>query len=253
MWNTLNKNHLHPYHYTPVQELEPRDPPNRLLFCNYILQMLVADREYLSRILWTDECHFDRAGISNFKNLHVWSEENPHAKRVKKVQRQFSVNLWAGIIGGRLIGPFVLPDRLNGAAYLDFLQNELPDLLHDVPEETRRSMVFQHDGCPSHYHRDVREFLDTNYEGRWIGRGGPTEWPARSPDLTPLDFYLWGRMKELVYFKPVPTKEVLLERINEAGEKIREELMAAVTSTEVEKRVRLCIEKDGNHFENFLK
>jgi hypothetical protein len=27
---------------------------------------------------------------------------------------------------------------------------------------------------------------------RWIGRVGFTEWPARSPDLTPLHFFLWG-------------------------------------------------------------
>ena len=30
------------------------------------------------------------------------------------------------------------------------------------------------------------------------GRGGPLEWPARSPDLTPMDFWLWGYLKEKV-------------------------------------------------------
>lgn len=253
VWNTLNKNGLHPYHYIPVQELEPRDPPNRLRFCNFVIDALAADEEFLFRILWTDECKFDRAGTCNLKNLHVWSEENPHAKRVKKVQRQFSVNLWGGIVAGHLVGPYVLPDRLNGEAYLNFLQNQLPDLLRDVPEEIRRTIIFQHDGCPSHYHRDVREFLNNEFAGRWIGRGGPTEWPARSPDLTPLDFYLWGRMKELVYFKQVPTKEVLMEIIDEASAQVRAELTVDVTKREVEKRVRMCIQMDGNHFENYLK
>ncbi|GBL73687.1 hypothetical protein AVEN_230681-1 [Araneus ventricosus] len=37
------------------------------------------------------------------------------------------------------------------------------------------------------------------YPGRWIGRGGPVLWPPRSPDLTSLDFFLWGHLKELVY------------------------------------------------------
>jgi hypothetical protein len=31
---------------------------------------------------------------------------------------------------------------------------------------------------------------DNNYEGKWIGRGGPVAWPPRSPDLTPSDFFM---------------------------------------------------------------
>ena len=32
-----------------------------------------------------------------------------------------------------------------------------------------------------------------------MGRRGSHEWPARSPDLTPCDFFLWGWLKEQVY------------------------------------------------------
>ena len=32
-----------------------------------------------------------------------------------------------------------------------------------------------------------------------LDEGGPLEWPARSPDLTPMDFWLWGYLKEKVY------------------------------------------------------
>jgi hypothetical protein len=31
--------------------------------------------------------------------------------------------------------------------------------------------------------RNVQEILDNQYPQRWIGRGGPHHWPARSPDL----------------------------------------------------------------------
>ncbi|UYV62984.1 hypothetical protein LAZ67_2002741, partial [Cordylochernes scorpioides] len=58
---------------------------------------------------------------------------------------------------------------------------------------------FQLDGAPPHYHRDVRAYLDQNLSGQWIGRRGPIEFPARSPDLTPLDFFLWGTVKDGVY------------------------------------------------------
>ena len=41
----------------------------------------------------------------------------------------------------------------------------------------------------------VGHFLDDRFPGRWIGKRGTIEWPARSPDLSPLDFLLWGHLK----------------------------------------------------------
>ena len=44
----------------------------------------------------------------------------------------------------------MLPDRLNGEAYANFLRLELPALLEDVPLNVRRNMWFQHNGAPPH-------------------------------------------------------------------------------------------------------
>ncbi|KAJ4441713.1 hypothetical protein ANN_11571, partial [Periplaneta americana] len=70
-----------------------------------------------------------------------------------------------------------------------------------------------------HYHHQVR--LDRRFPDRWIGRGGPIAWPPRSPDLNPLDFYLWGHLKSLVYSSPVPDLESLRNRIVACSEDIR--------------------------------
>ena len=43
------------------------------------------------------------------------------------------------------------------------------------------------------------KWLDEHFPDRWIGRRGFVEWPARSPDLTPLDFFLWGVLKNQVF------------------------------------------------------
>ena len=44
----------------------------------------------------------------------------------------------------------------------------------------------------------ARDHLTATFGARWIGRGGPTAWPARSPDL-PRFIFLWGYMKSVVY------------------------------------------------------
>ena len=67
--------------------------------------------------------------------------------------------MW-GVLGNRLIGPFVFHSNLMGNAYEAFLRNELPGWLEDIPLMVGRQMYFQHDGAPPHYTRHVREYLN---------------------------------------------------------------------------------------------
>jgi hypothetical protein len=120
--------------------------------------------------------------------------------------------VWEGIIGDVLVGSHVLPQRLTGNSYRHFLENDLPTLLEDLPLVIRAHMWFMHDGDPPHFSITVREFLDNMYPVRWIGRGGSTAWPPRSPDLNPFDFYLWGHLMTLVYATPVNDIATLRQR-----------------------------------------
>ncbi|XP_035232102.1 ras-related protein Rab-37-like [Stegodyphus dumicola] len=43
------------------------------------------------------------------------------------------------------------------------------------------------------------DYLNRTFDARWIGRGEPTAWPPRSPDLSATGFFLWGTIKEHVY------------------------------------------------------
>ena len=94
----------------------------------------------------------------------------------------------------RLIGPFIIKETMNGERYLNMLINDIWPVLRDHPE--LRMMC---DGAPAHFERNVRDWMDTHFHNRWIGRGGPIAWSARSPDLTPCDFFLWGWVKNKVY------------------------------------------------------
>lgn len=125
-------------------------------------------------------------------------------------------------------------------------------LLYDaeVPMDADEPIVFQQDGCPAHWAVSVREHLNQCFPGSWIGRDGPIPWPPRSPDLTPLDFFVWGRAKELVYTTEITTKEELLQRIMAAFEVMKQEMKLKITTTEVRNRCRKCIRNGGGHFEH---
>lgn len=131
--------------------------------------------------------------------MHYWSAENPHWLREVQHQGRWSLNVWCGIIGDRIIGPYFFDQALTSNRFLEFLNNDLPILLEDVPLATRRTMFLQLDGCPAHYSINVRNHINGTFRERWIGKGSLFPWLARSPDLTCLDFYLWGRLKDIVF------------------------------------------------------
>jgi hypothetical protein len=80
-----------------------------------------------------------------------------------RYQHQFSINVWAGIVGDHHLDPHVLPARLTGNDYLQFLREELPVMLQDVPLTVWQKMWFQHDEAPAHYGLRVRQFLTERY------------------------------------------------------------------------------------------
>lgn len=253
VWQVLSEQLLYPYHVQRVQALLPRDFLPRLQFCQWYYQEVNNNRNFNKTILFTDEAGFRRDGIVNYHNTHVWSDENPHAFVQCRHQEQFSLNVWMGIVGNNLIGPFFLPLRLNGESYLEFLLQELPVLLEEVPLNIRNRITFMHDGAPPHFSRPVRTHLSNTFGENWIGRGGPINWPPRSPDLNPLDFYLWGHLKTMVYTTPIETIEELRNKIVNACEEIknRPRILARVRRSMM-RRVRRCTEMDGGHFQHLL-
>jgi hypothetical protein len=63
--------------------------------------------------------------------------------------------------------------------------------------------VFMQDGAPPHFSCFVTDVLNERFPDAWIGRGGPIPWPPRSPDLSTLDFFLWGYIKNIVYAEKI--------------------------------------------------
>ncbi|OXU32246.1 hypothetical protein TSAR_008067 [Trichomalopsis sarcophagae] len=101
-------------------------------------------------------------------------------------------------------------------------------------------------GAPPHYARIVRNFLYDRFPNRWIGRGGLIAWPPRSPDLTPLDFYMWRYHKDTVY-----RERDMRMRIQNAYANIPRNVLIR-TVEHFQQRLQLCLQVGGATFEHLL-
>ena len=85
---------------------------------------------------------------------------------------------WCSISSVGTIGPYFFDGGVTGKSYLEMLQHFLISRLAHYHDD----VMFQQDDAPLHFASVVRDFLDEKFPGRWIGRRGPIEWPARLPD-----------------------------------------------------------------------
>lgn len=256
VWRVMRDDGQHPYHFRLTQELTPADYLPRVAFCEWYRSQVEGSPQFAPMVLWTDEASFTRGGIKNVHNEHYWTHTNPHVSSESSFQHQWRINVWAGIIGDVVVGPHFLPQNLNGPNYLEFLRNDLDELLTVLPVTTyvdlvmNNNLIFQHDGAPAHFAREVRSHLDARFS-RWIGRSGPIAWPARSPDITPLDFFLWGHIKNMVYATECSSREQMKQRIVDAFATVTPQMLRNVRAS-CYKRAVLCIEREGRHIEPHL-
>lgn len=245
------KNKYHPYHIQLHQELEEQDFQRRIVFCNTVNQKITENPNFLFNVMFSDEATFHNNGFVNKHNMHYYAMQNPHWVREINIQNRWSLNVWCGILGNKIIGPYFFERSLTGSLYLEFLRTQLPNLLEDIGECVRNNMWLQQDGAPAHYHNEVRLYLNQVYPEKWIGRGGFIPWPPRSCDLTPLDFYFWGYVKEAVYRECPTTLENMKDRIRNVCRNISADVLTNVRS-EIQRRLNICLREDGRIFEHLL-
>ncbi|GFT14423.1 putative transposable element [Trichonephila clavipes] len=114
---------------------------------------------------------------------------------------------------------------VNGDRYRAMITNFfIPELNnHDVQE-----LWFQQDGATCHIARATIGLLKDTFGDRLISRFGPVNWPPRSCDLTPLDYFLWGYVKSLVYADKPQTLDHLEDNIRRVIADIRRKMLEKV-------------------------
>ncbi|GFV06381.1 DUF4817 domain-containing protein, partial [Trichonephila clavipes] len=87
---------------------------------------------------------------------------------------------------------------------------------------------FQQDGATCHTARATIDLLKDTFGDRLISRFGPVNWPPRSCDLTPLDYFLWGYVKSLVYADKPQKLDHLEDNIRRVIADIRPQMLEKV-------------------------
>lgn len=249
---TLKKHKYRPFKNRKVQALKPNDFLRRSRFCHNILQKYEENNDYIKNILWTDESSFSTAGLPNRKNSHYWSTENPRGILENNNQGRESFSVWCGILNNKVIGPIFYNGYLTAARYLNFLRNEISEFLEQLPLQDYINIVWQQDGAPPHFSRDIGDYLEDQFHER-IMTHGTILWPARSPDLTPMDFFFWSYLKGKVYETPCEDINEIQRRIRITIEELNQnpEILSRVNN-HIIRRYNMCIEKNGRHVENYI-
>jgi hypothetical protein len=127
--------------------------------------------------------------------------------------------------------------RLNGLVYLSFLQNILPILLEEMDLHRRQNMWLPKDSAPPYFYTDERRYLDTVYANKRI-----------SLDITPLDCFLWGMLKERVFQTLINSREDLDHRITVACRSVTPAMFIRLRGS-FRNRMDACERNGGQNFD----
>ncbi|VEN59429.1 unnamed protein product [Callosobruchus maculatus] len=211
-----------------VHQLRPIDFRQRTEFAIGFQQLCREENDFLNRLIMSDEAHFHLNGFINKHNSRFWGTENPRVIHERELH-PIKCTVWCGVTSQCIIGPFFFEDEdgnaetVTGERYRDMLQTFLQPALENMPE-----MCFQQDGATAHTARATMALLREIFGHRIISRNSDIPYPARSPDLTAPDFFLWGYLKERVYANKPRTLDQLKQNIRNEIRILNPQMLAAV-------------------------
>ena len=124
-------------------------------------------------------------------------------------------------------------------------------LFKKIEEEDIGNKWFQREGATCHTSEATLDVLSPVFEDRIISCRPNVVWPARSCDLTPLDYYLWGAVKNKCYADKPETNDALKHNIREAIGEIQLHTIDKELKNWTD-RVGYCISSRGSHLNEII-
>ena len=247
---------FHPYVMKRRHELKDTDFPRRMEYSEWLVTKF-QEEDFLGKIVIGDEAAFMMNGTVSCHNVRRYAPkgEAPDFNYDVSTSRE-KVIVWAAVCGnGSVIGPYFFEENINGVVYLAMINGNLVEDMnvlfeYDIFGHVRfpNCWWFQ-DGAPCHRVRAVTDRLRELFGNQTVALNHRREWPPRSPDLTPCDFFLWGYIKSKVYRTPPRNIYALRERIMDAFTELRNTDITERAVRAMRTRAQTCIERNGGHVE----
>ena len=243
---------VYPYQMIRRHELSLADHARHLAFCNWFRQRPPC---FLESFVIGDEACFCMNFSLNTHNILQYAPrgEKPVEFSYEKKDCRQKLTVWIGTIGdGTLLGLFFFQQNINGERYMQMINDQIVQVLDERESFWRqqngrfRHLWWAQDGAPPHRGRDVMARLQELFGDRIVALNQPVEWPPRSPDLTPLDFFLKAKV-----LSPPANLIELQERITREANDLREDrqLLRRVFRGMLH-RAEKCLERHGGHVED---
>jgi hypothetical protein len=246
---------FHPYKIQVVQELKERDLVARTQYCREMLARMEDDEDFIHNLFMSDEAHFHLSGFVNKQNFRYWAIENPKTMHEKPLHCE-KVTVWCALSAFGIIGPYFFEDdsgktvTVNSQRYVHMIQTFLTQQLLEFHENTD-NVWFQQDGATSHTARIAMDAVNGLFQNRLISRYGNISWPARSPDLSACDYFLWGHLKSKVYEANIHTTDELKTKIREEIRTIPQDMCRRVMDN-MRPRFQECLRMRGGHLQDIV-
>ena len=231
-----------------AHELSEHDFNSRRNACEVLLEVVSED----AIVFFSDEAHFHLCESFNKHNMRSWADTNPRELHQRPLHSP-KVTVWCAISSAGSIGPWFFEENevavtVNSDRYLNMLQEFFFPRLDKLD---LGDIWFQQDGATAHTSRASMAVLREHFPERLISIRGDLEWPARSPDLTPCDFFLWGFLKSRVYVNRPSTLQDLKTNIQEEIANITPAMLARIM-TNARNRFTQCMENGGHHLSDLI-
>ena len=239
---------MFPYKPKTTQPLTLQHKKQRIAFSDWVIQ---KSPEFMDNVIWSDEKLWEEKVRPNRQNERYWGLVDPEVEVDCRVQGGKKVMCWGAVINGEIILHwFPLNTSVNQHVYLDMLKSVLWPAVRGV--SSRRSYYFQQDGATAHTTNMVLEWLKNKFGDRVISRNTAQPWPAKSPDMSPLDFWFWSVCLTELRRSPPNSLEELKNTVNDFADRLtREEVIKSARDLHI--RAKCCKEAKGGAFEFKLK
>jgi len=162
--------------------------------------------------------------------------------------------VWCTVSRLGVVGPFLFEEdgetvTVTSNRYCEMLENFLRLRLEEFDDS--ESFWFQQDGTTAHSARRSLGILREMFPSRLVFLRGDISWPARSPDFTPCDFFLWGYLKAEDYKHRPQTLKALKDAIREEVAAIPPE-MTNIVMENFREQLRQFIANNSRHLSDVI-